>query len=68
MKQALSKGVEVATKAGKSSDKPGTYVEFLADLEIFKKFRYNPEMVERRIWHYAYLNAGLKIIFNGAPI
>lgn len=64
---SFTKGVEVATNAGKSSDKPGTYVEFLADPEIFKKFRYNPEMVERRIWHYAYLNAGLKIIFNGAP-
>ncbi len=63
----FEKGVEVASKEGKSSDKAGTYVEFLADPEIFKNFRYNLEMVEKRIWHYCYLNSGLKIIFNGAP-
>lgn len=61
------KGVETEVKEGKSSDKPGTYVEFLADGEIFKNFKYNLEMVEKRIWHYCYLNSGLKIIFNGVP-
>lgn len=61
------KGVEVSSKEGKSSDKSGTYVEFLPDPEIFKHFRYNIEMVEKRIWHYCYLNSGLKITFNGAP-
>ncbi|MCE5294705.1 MAG: type IIA DNA topoisomerase subunit B [Chlamydiales bacterium] len=63
----FEKGVEVSQKEGKSSDKPGTYVEFIADREIFKNFRYNLEMVEKRIWHYCYLNTGLKITYNGAP-
>ena len=64
---AFAKGVEVSQKEGKSSDKPGTYIEFIADREIFKNFRYNLEMVEKRIWHYCYLNSGLKIVYNGAP-
>ncbi len=61
------KGVETKTRNGKSSEKSGTYIEFIADPEIFKNFRYNIDMIEKRIWHYAYLNSGLKIIFNGAP-
>jgi len=61
------KGVEAKTREGKSTEKSGTYVEFLADPEIFKKFQYNLDMIEKRIWHYAYLNSGLKLIFNGAP-
>ncbi len=61
------KGVETKTRDGKSSEKSGTYIEFIADPEIFKNFRYNIDMIEKRIWHYAYLNSGLKIIFNGAP-
>ncbi len=63
----FAKGVEVDTKQGKSSDKAGTYIEFIADPELFKHYRYNKEMVEKRIWHYCYLNSGLKIIFNGEP-
>lgn len=61
------KGVEVKTQQGKSSDRAGTYVEFIPDPEIFRQFKYIPEFIEKRIWHYAYLNSGLKIVFNGAP-
>ncbi|MBS0635788.1 MAG: ATP-binding protein, partial [Verrucomicrobia bacterium] len=64
---SFAKGVEVNTREGKSSDKSGTFVEFIADPEIFKNYKYNLEMLEKRIWHYCYLNSGLKIILNGAP-
>lgn len=63
----FAKGVEISTQQGKSSDPSGTFVEFIPDAEIFKNFRYNVELVEKRIWHYAYLNSGLKLVFNGAP-
>ncbi|MBK8954670.1 MAG: type IIA DNA topoisomerase subunit B [Saprospiraceae bacterium] len=43
----------------------GTEIEFRADDKIFPKFRYVQEFIESRIWHYAYLNAGLRINYNG---
>jgi len=39
-------------------------VEFLPDPDIFKKFKFRNEYIEERLWDYAYLNSGLKIIFN----
>ena len=53
-------------KDGKDNQEPdGTLVRFLPDPEIFKKIEFRPEMVERRLRHYSYLNAGLKLTFNG---
>ena len=49
----------------RSDDPNGTLVEFRPDDTIFKKFRFRPEYVENQLWNYAYLNAGLKIRFNG---
>lgn len=42
----------------------GTYIEFEPDSEIFKKWKFQLEHVQRRLWMYAYLNRNLKIIFN----
>lgn len=55
-------------KTGKSKEPNGTYVEFIPDTEIFKRFAFQPEYVLKRMWHYAYLNAGLVIRFNGQKI
>jgi DNA gyrase subunit B/topoisomerase-4 subunit B len=63
----FEKGVLVTSQEKKSSDPQGTFVEFIPDAEIFKNFEYNLDVIEKRIWHYAYLNTGLKIVFNGAP-
>ena len=49
----------------KSPEQAGTLVEFRPDSEIFKNYKYNSEFIEDRLWDYVYLNAGLKIIFNG---
>ena len=38
---------------------------FSPDPSIFKKFAFNPEHLARRLRFYAYLNAKLKIWFNG---
>ncbi len=43
----------------------GTYVEFTPDTEIFGEYQFNLEFIDRRIWNYAYLNAGLELQFNG---
>ncbi|MDQ3140649.1 MAG: type IIA DNA topoisomerase subunit B [Bacteroidota bacterium] len=49
----------------KSTDEQnGTLIQFKPDEKIFSKFRYMHEFVESRIWHYAYLNAGLRIHYN----
>lgn len=48
-----------------TQEKNGTRVSFVADEGIFKNYRYIPEFVENQLWNYAYLNAGLSILFNG---
>ncbi len=51
-----------------SSQPNGTLMEFEPDGSIFKNFKFNFEYLEEQIWNYAYLNAGLKINFNGKSI
>jgi topoisomerase-4 subunit B len=53
-------------KSGKLPNEPdGTLIRFEPDPTIFKKIEFRPEMVERRLRHYSYLNTGLKLIYNG---
>ncbi|MDX1903484.1 MAG: DNA topoisomerase IV subunit B, partial [Thermonemataceae bacterium] len=42
----------------------GTAVFFEPDDTIFRNFSFIPQYLEEQIWNYAYLNAGLKVIFN----
>lgn len=49
----------------KSSVQNGTLVEFIPDSEVFGDFEFNLEYIQKRIWNYAYLNAGLVLNFNG---
>jgi len=49
----------------KTKDENGTLVTFIPDDSMFKNFRFHPEFLENQIWNYCYLNAGLRIIFNG---
>lgn len=53
-------------KKGNCPDEPnGTLVEFVPDPQIFKDFTFVDEHIWKRIRFYAYLNAGLKIVYNG---
>src|SRR2546427_2712793 len=53
-------------KGGKAVGEPdGTLIEFEPDLEIFKTVEFRPDLVERRLRHYSYLNTGLKLVYNG---
>lgn len=49
----------------KSTEDNGTLIVFKPDNSIFKNYKFRPEYIESQLWNYAYLNAGLRIIFNG---
>ncbi len=49
----------------KSKESNGTIIEFRPDDSVFKKYKFRPDYVENQLWNYAYLNAGLKLNFNG---
>ncbi|SIQ57915.1 topoisomerase-4 subunit B [Chryseobacterium sp. RU37D] len=48
-----------------TSDRNGTEISFIPDGEIFLHFKFRKEYIERMLRNYAYLNPGLKILFNG---
>jgi topoisomerase-4 subunit B len=52
-------------KETKSGEQNGTLVTFIPDESVFKSFKFHPEFLENQIWNYCFLNAGLKILFNG---
>ncbi len=49
----------------KTDEKNGTYVEFIPDETVFKKFNFKTVYLEKMIWNYCYLNRGLTIKYNG---
>ncbi len=63
----FQKGEKISGKTGNA--KPGvpngTYLEFEPDTELFGKYSFNMEYVEKRLWNYAYLNPGLSLRCNG---
>ena len=52
-------------KVAKSAEKNGTLMSFVPDESIFVNYQYRSQHIERLLWNYCYLNAGLTIIFNG---
>ena len=63
----FAKGEKLSAKMGNA--KPGVpnglYLEFEPDKELFGRYNFNMEYVEKRLWNYAYLNPGLTIKCNG---
>lgn len=53
------------TKGRRPDEKNGTFVQFIPDPEIFGECVFDDEHVSKRMRMYAYLNAGLKICYNG---
>ncbi len=68
MEASFAKGILQSKKKGKTKEENGTLVEFIPDVEIFKKFSFQKELIIKRLWHYAYLNQGLTLFFNGEKI
>jgi topoisomerase IV subunit B len=52
-------------KGNGSSEPDGTLVRFEPDPEIFGKVAFSPDHVERRLKLYSFLNAGLRLEYNG---
>src|SRR5689334_18057248 len=67
MKEAeFSKGILIKEqKEARSTEDNGTVVTFIPDDSVFKNFHFIPEYLEKQIWNYCFLNAGLRILFNG---
>lgn len=64
----FSRGVLQSEKSNKTTEPNGTFISFIPDTEIFKKFTFEDSYILKRLWHYAYLNKGLRIKYNGQVI
>jgi topoisomerase IV subunit B len=64
----FSQGIIKQKKEGTTKEPNGTFIQFVPDSEIFKKFRFEKDYIFKRLWHYAYLNTGLTLSFNGETI
>ena len=60
----FARGVLQERNAGKTKEKNGVSIQFVPDPEMFGDFAYDPVFTEKRMWRYAYLNAGLKLYLN----
>ncbi|HSH13132.1 MAG TPA: ATP-binding protein, partial [Desulfurivibrionaceae bacterium] len=49
---------------GESNQKNGTLIRFNPDPQRFEEFSFNLDFVRKRLWRYAYLNAGLKLYLD----
>lgn len=62
----FEKGVLIKEhKETKSSESNGTMVTFIPDESVFRNFHFIHEYLDKQLWNYCYLNAGLIINFNG---
>jgi topoisomerase-4 subunit B len=48
-----------------TTQKNGTYVEFIPDEAVFGEYAFQNEFLETMLRNYTYLNTGLTIVFNG---
>ncbi|MDX9941051.1 MAG: DNA topoisomerase IV subunit B [Bacteroidales bacterium] len=72
IREGLSKAAEFEKglligdgKEKETTGRGGTIISFVPDEDIFGKYRYIDEYIEKLLWNYVYLNRGLTIIFNG---
>lgn len=68
LEASFSAGKLLDEKKGTTKEANGTYIEFVPDPEIFKKYRFQHGFIVKRLWNYAYLNTGLTLHFNGEEI
>ncbi|TVR58498.1 MAG: type IIA DNA topoisomerase subunit B [Spirochaetaceae bacterium] len=61
----FSQGNLLHKKEGKTTEKNGTFIEFIPDPEIFGEYTFNREFIDARLWNYAYLNTGLVLTLDG---
>ena len=61
-------GILVKQEEGDTTERNGTYVEFVPDPEIFPGYKFREDFLLRRLRFYAYLNSSLAIHYNGQSI
>lgn len=61
----FEQGKLIEERDEKTNEPNGTYIEFVPDDAIFKKYKFIPDYLENQIWNYAYLNSGLTVNYNG---
>jgi topoisomerase IV subunit B len=62
----FQRGLVMSDEYDKRTDlRTGTIVTFVPDEDIFGKYHFIPEYVQKMLWNYVFLNNGLTIIFNG---
>ncbi len=60
----FERGKLVEETSGECSEKNGTLIEFEPDPLLFPNYFFDLDFVDKRLWRYAYLNAGLKLYLN----
>ncbi|MFT6503445.1 MAG: topoisomerase-4 subunit B [Crocinitomicaceae bacterium] len=53
------------SKIEKTDEENGTYVSFIPDDTVFKKYAYKTAYLQKMMWNYCYLNRHLVIKMNG---
>jgi topoisomerase-4 subunit B len=66
-KATFSKGILLDEDQGETDEVNGTLVSFFPDEELFGAFNFNTDYIEAMLKNYSFLNAGLKLTFNGVP-
>ena len=62
----FKQGKLVGERKGKqAAEKNGTLIAFRPDPEIFGEFDWHEDYVHERLRYYAFLNAGLTLVYNG---
>ena len=51
-----------------NSGRRGTKVTFIADEDLFGKYRFINDYIEKMLWNYCFLNPGLTIVYNGESL
>lgn len=64
-KAVFSKGVLQQEEQGEAKMKDGTMVIFRPDPDLFPECSFHMEFIRKRLWRYAYLNAGLRLYCDG---
>lgn len=65
---AFHMGHLIKTHQERCDEADGVEVTFLPDKELFGAYAFRDEHLRRRLWHYAYLNTGLTLRYNGEAI
>lgn len=61
----FERGVLQQERRFKEKSSSGTYIEFSPDEQLFKGYRFEEEVVRKKVLYYSYLNEGLLLRWNG---